>query len=129
MYVVNLSIHPFNHPPDLRECDFSFVYYRVPESELSLAHPGESCGEDVSVSGEDGSHWSDPIMWSQTFLLVSRATMVTTRNSSYLLDVFQMTALTSLFLKKNIMYMNLLQYMLFECMVKEILYATIILYH
>lgn len=58
---------------------FEFVCYRVPESELSLAHPGESCGEDVSVSGEDGSHWPDPLMWSQTFLLASGGTGITTR--------------------------------------------------
>lgn len=55
------------------------VSYRVPESELSLAHPGESCGEDVAVSGEDGSHWPDPLMWSQTFLLASRGTDITIR--------------------------------------------------
>lgn len=42
--------------------------YRVPESELSLAHPGESCGENVSVSGEDGPHRPDPVVRSQTFL-------------------------------------------------------------
>lgn len=48
--------------------------YRVPEAELSLTHPGEACGEDVSISGEDGSHWPDPLMWSQTLLQVSRGT-------------------------------------------------------
>lgn len=51
-------------------------YYRVPESELPLAHPGESCGEDVSISGEDGSHWSDPLMWSKTFLKGQRVVNV-----------------------------------------------------
>lgn len=55
-----------------------FVCYRVPESELSLAHPGEPCGEDVSVFGEDGSHWPNPLMWSQTFLLVGTGSDVTT---------------------------------------------------
>lgn len=49
-----------------------FVCYRVPESKLSLAHPGEPCGEDISVSGEDGSHWSDPFVRSQTLLLINK---------------------------------------------------------
>lgn len=51
--------------------------YRVPEAELSLAHPGEPRGEDVPVPGEDGSHRPDPLVWSQTFLLVSRRTDIT----------------------------------------------------
>lgn len=58
--------------------------YRVPESEFSLAHPGEPCGEDVPVSGEDGSHWPDPLVRSQTFLLVSGGTRITIRTSSFL---------------------------------------------
>ena len=63
-------------------CDIQIVCYGVPESELSLAHPGEPCGEDVSVSGEDGSHRPDPLMWSQTFLLVSGGTRASSLDSS-----------------------------------------------
>lgn len=61
---------------------FWIVRYWVPESEFPLTHPGESCGEDVSVSGEDGSHWPDPVVWSKALLLVSGGTHVTTRTRS-----------------------------------------------
>lgn len=42
--------------------------YRVPEAELPLAHPGKACSEDVTLSGEDGSHGPDAFMWRQSLL-------------------------------------------------------------
>lgn len=37
--------------------------YRVPKAKLPLTHPGKACSEDVSLSGEDGSHGPDAFMW------------------------------------------------------------------
>lgn len=85
----------------------SFVFcffYRVPKSELPLAHPGESCGENVSISGEDGSHWPDALMWSQTFLPIGQgdgAELLVWDCGISVLDVFigifySLTATTSL---------------------------------
>jgi len=65
-----------------------FSCYRVPEAELSLAHPGESCGEDVSISCEDGSHWPDALVWSKTFLLVSRGTKNLGKKTTFMAYLF-----------------------------------------
>lgn len=42
--------------------------YRVPEADLPLAHPGKACSEDVTLFGEDSSHWPDAFMWCQSLL-------------------------------------------------------------
>ena len=61
----------------------NWLGYRVPEAELPLAHPGESGGEDVSLSGEDGSHGPDAVMGGQTFLSVGGGTRMTTGTSLF----------------------------------------------
>ena len=50
-------------------CVFVCVCYRVPQAQLSLTHPGEAGSEQVSVSGKDCPHRSDPVVWSHPLLL------------------------------------------------------------
>lgn len=76
-----MYVHEFEYESshsDVHKESFRSGTYWVPEAKLPLAHPGESCGEDVSVSGEDRSHWPDALVWSQTLLLVSSGTTIIT---------------------------------------------------
>ena len=42
--------------------------YRIPQAQLPLTHPGEACGENVALPGEDGTHWPHAVMRCQSLL-------------------------------------------------------------
>lgn len=46
--------------------------YRIPKTQLSLTHASEACGEDESLTGEDGPHGPHPFMGCKPFLREKR---------------------------------------------------------
>lgn len=53
---------PGAHTPSLQLC------YRVPQAQLSLAHAGESRGEDMTQPREDGPHGPHPLVGCKPLL-------------------------------------------------------------